>query len=535
LDDLGATLLEVVCGELDPDREIGGVVIYDRLDEPAYPDGAIVLGVGAAGDEAIGSLVQELGARGAVGLIVRHPAVVAPALQAAAKAAGVVVLGLARGATWTQLVALLGSLLAEEDIGSVDDESLGGLPSGDLFAVANAVAALLDAPVTIEDRSSRVLAFSARQDEADAARTETIIGRQVPERYARVLTELGVFRDLYRYDRPVVVDPEPIGYDDMTVPRVAFAVRAGDEVLGSIWAATRQPLTPAKEASLRDAAQLVALHLLRLRAGADVSRRLRADLVSTALEGGRGAGQALSRLGLAGQTLVVMAAALREVAPEEASAYAEQLRAGERQRFTDAFAVHLSAMNPGTAVAEIGGVAYALFPVVGAASAGEERAARAAGVFLERIGARVQAVVAVGRAATELNGLAQSRVTAERVLRVLRGRPETGPVARMGDVQTASLLLELGDLMAARGDQPLGPMANLIAHDAHSDSDLVGTLRAWLDSFGDVSQASASLFVHPNTLRYRLRRISQIGGLDLNDPEVRFAAMLQLRIGAQPR
>jgi hypothetical protein len=534
LDDLGATLLEVVCGELDPDREIGGVVIHDPLDEPAYPDGAIVLGVGLAGDEAVGRLVQELGTRGAVGLIVRHPAALGPVLPAAAKAAGLVVLGLARGATWTQLAALLGSLLAEEDIGSVDDESLGGLPSGDLFAVANAVAALLDAPVTIEDRSSRVLAFSARQDEADAARTETIIGRQVPERYARVLTELGVFRDLYRYDRPVVVDPEPIGYDDMTVPRVAFAVRVGDEVLGSIWAATRQPLTPAKEASLRDAAQLVALHLLRLRAGADVSRRLRADLVSTALEGGRGAGQALSRLGLADQTLVVMAAALREADPE-ASAHAEQLRAGERQRFTDAFAVHLSAMNPGTAVAEIGGVAYALFPVVGLAAAGEERAARAAGVFLERIGARVQAVVAVGRAVADLSGLAQSRVTAERVLRVLRSRPETGPVARMGDVQTASLLLELGDLMAARGDQPLGPMASLIAHDARSDSDLLGTLRAWLDSFGDVSQASASLFVHPNTLRYRLRRISQICGLDLNDPEVRFAAMLQLRIGAQSR
>jgi hypothetical protein len=535
LDDLGATLLEVVGGELDPDREIGGVVIHDPLDEPAYPDGAIVLGVGLAGGEDIGRLVEELGRRGAVGLIVRHPTAGGPALAQAAKAAGLVVLGLARGATWTQLAALLGSLLAEEDVGAVDDESLGGLPSGDLFAVANAVAALLDAPVTIEDRSSRVLAFSARQDEADASRAETIIGRQVPERYARVLTELGVFRDLYRHDRPVVVDPEPVGYDDMTVPRVAFAVRAGDEVLGSIWAATGQPLTPAKEASLRDAAKLVALHLLRLRAGADVSRRLRADLVSTALEGGRGARQALSRLGLADQPLVVVAAALRGVDSSEASAYAEQLRAGERQRFTDAFAVHLSAMNPGTAVAEIGGLAYALFPVVGPPATAEERAARAAGLFLERIGSRVQAVVAVGRVAAEVSELAQSRTTAERVLRVLRCRPETGPTARMADVQTASLLLELGDLMAARGDRPIGPVASLIAYDARSETDLVGTLRAWLDSFGDVAQASARLFVHPNTLRYRLRRIGQICGLDLNDPEARFAAMLQLRIDLQPR
>ena len=103
---------------------------------------------------------------------------------------------------------MLRSLLAEGDVGDdgAGDRSA-GIPSGDLFAVANAVAALLDAPVTIEDRSSRVLAFSGRQDEADPSRVETILGRQVPERYSRMLTERGVFRELYRSDEPVFVRP----------------------------------------------------------------------------------------------------------------------------------------------------------------------------------------------------------------------------------------------------------------------------------------------------------------------------------------
>ena len=86
-------------------------------------------------------------------------------------------------------------------------ETLGGIPSGDLFSVANAVAALIDAPVTIEDRSSRVLAFSGRQDQADRSRVETILGRQVPERYSRLLVERGVFRELYRSDQPVHIEP----------------------------------------------------------------------------------------------------------------------------------------------------------------------------------------------------------------------------------------------------------------------------------------------------------------------------------------
>jgi hypothetical protein len=60
----------------------------------------------------------------------------------------------------------------------------------------------------------------------------------------------------------------------------------------------------------------------------------------------------------------------------------------------------------------------------------------------------------------------------------------------------------------------------------------VETLRAWLEAFGDVIAASAAMFVHPNTFRYRLRRLAEVGQLDLADPEVRFAAMLELRIVA---
>ncbi len=94
------------------------------------------------------------------------------------------------------------------------------------------------------------------------------------------------------------------------MPRVAIAVRAGDEVLGSIWAAVPGPLSEERTEALRDAAKLVALHLLRVRAGADVQRRLRADLLSSALEGGAGAREALDRLGLAGQPLMVLGVAV---------------------------------------------------------------------------------------------------------------------------------------------------------------------------------------------------------------------------------
>lgn len=522
LDDLGDSLLELVVGEPEHEGEIGGIVIHDPDDEPVQPPGALVLGVGITAAD-LPQLVRDIGRRGAVGLVVRAPVTLTAALRAAVEDSGLALLGLRRGATWAQLTALLRSLLAEGDIGPAEPETLGGLPSGDLFAVANAVGALLDAPVTIEDRSSRVLAFSGRQDEADASRVETIIGRQVPERYARMLTEAGVFRQLYREHRPVVVNPADLGADTVSKQRVAIAVRAGDEVLGSIWAAMDGEVTPERAATLYDASKLVALHLLRVRAGADVQRRLRTDLVSTALEGGAGARDALSRLGLAGRRVVVLALGLQH--DPDAGA------ASELDRVADAFAAHLSASVADAAVAVVGGIAYGLFPAPGGTNAeAEERAGRLAEEFVERMGARTTAVVAVGGVASDLGPLTVARATATRVLRVLRDGLAQRRVARLSDVHTESLLVELRDLAAARGDQPVGPIAALLEYDARNDADLTETLAAYLAALGDVRAAAAALFIHPNTLRYRLRRLEEVSGLDLADPDQRFAAMLQLRI-----
>jgi DNA-binding PucR family transcriptional regulator len=530
VDDLGATLLDLVHGESDRLEDIGGIVIHDAVDDPVLPRHALVLGVGLHDPGEIALLLSQLGKQQTVALILRAPVPVDGVVAAAAEKSGVAVLGLTRGASWAQLAAMLRSLLAEGDVGVDGPETLGGMPSGDLFALANAVAALLDAPVTIEDRSSRVLAFSGRQDEADGFRVETILGRQVPERISQMLTERGVFRDLYRSDEPLYIEPFQVGTEDFTLPRVAVTVRAGDEVLGSIWVAVREPLTEERSRALRDAAKLVALHMLGIRAGADVGRRLRADLVSTALEGEGGAREALNRLGLTGQPVVVLALAILDRDEVEPSIDGDTSLATERQRLADALAMHLSAVHPRCAAALVGDVAYGLVPVQGERVDGEERAVRIAREFIDRIGERVSAVVGVGPIVFDAAHLAHSRSSADRALRVLRTGQRAQRVARLADVHVESLLLELRDLVMSRGDEPTGPIARLFAYDEQHHTNLVETLRAWLDAFGDVSAAAASMYAHPNTFRYRLRRVVQVGDIDLDDPDARFAAMLQLKV-----
>lgn len=524
LADLGATLLDLVHGDPAAATPIGGVAFHDPHDEQGLPAHALVLGVGLRDPGEIAALLRSLGGHGAAGLVLRAPVPSADGIRAAAEESGVAVLALTRGASWAQLAALLRSMLSQGDVGDAGPEMIGGLPSGDLFALANAVAALVDAPVTIEDPDSRVLAFSGRQEEADESRVQTILGRQVPEQYARLLSAQGVIRTLHHSEQPVYVTPPPAAPSDFSVPRVAVAVRAGDEFLGSIWAAVRKPLTPDRSRALRDAAKLVALHLLRLRAGADVERRLRTDLVGTALEGGAGARDALARLGLGGRPLVVLA-----LVPAGDGTPDRPGLAADRQRLGDALAMHLSAVQAGSAVALLGDVTYGLLPVT--ADDGDTRAVRVTAAFLDRIGERTPALAGVSPVAAAVSELATARASADRALRVLRtGRGGERRVARLADVHTEALLLELRDAAAARGDAPSGPVARLIAYDAEHQAHLVETLAAWLDAFGDVVAAAAALHVHPNTFRYRLRRLAELGELDLTDPDARLGAMLQLRV-----
>ncbi|MEU9099925.1 helix-turn-helix domain-containing protein [Streptomyces sp. NPDC048361] len=524
LEDLGPTLLDLLHGDPGTAAELGGVGIHDPHDEQHYPERAIVLGVGVHGGDEIRRLLSELGRLGAAALVVRGPVEDDGTLGAAAAESGIALLALTRGASWAQLAAMLRTLLSEGDVGEAGEQTLGGVPSGDLFALANAIATLLDAPITIEDRRSRILAFSGRQDEADAPRVASILARRVPERYLRIHEEHGVFRELYRSDKPVHIPPPTLG-DEVALPRVAIAVRAGDEILGSVWAAVRTPLTPEREEAFQEAAKLVALHMLRFRAGTDAENRLRADLVTTALEGGSGAVEALGRLGLADGPLLVMALGLEPLADTDHA----QVTA-ERQRLASALAVHLTAVQPRSAVALLGDVAYALFPVAGDPATARERALQVASNFLERTGNRTGAAVGIGSLAPEPAALARSRTNADRALRVLSAGSTTRRVAAIGDVYIDALLIEMRDLALANRDELSGSIAQLVAYDSRHNAHLVETLRAWLDAFGDVITASASVFVHPNTFRYRIRRVAEVGRIDLGDPAARFAAMLELRL-----
>ena len=68
-----------------------------------------------------------------------------------------------------------------------------------------------------------------------------------------------------------------------------------------------------------------------------------------------------------------------------------------------------------------------------------------------------------------------------------------------------------GRVRDPRGDA----LKKLVAYDERHRSQLLYTLEEFLKRRGNIAAAAQTLYVHPNTLRQRLRRIQDLTGLDV--------------------
>lgn len=515
----GSAVLRPVAGQRRASATVNQSHLYDELEAP--PISALVLGVGLHGQAQIIAAVRRLGAVGAVGLVVRDPLPASPELLHAIDSENVCLIELDRNSSWGQLAAELAIIFAG---GDDDSPTIAGVPPGDLFAAANAVRALVGAPITIEDHRFQVVGFSMGQEDTDAWRVETILGRQAPEHQLAILEKTGFLRQLYATEQPLYFDPR--ARDDLVGvrARVAVAVRVGHQVLGSIWAVLDDPPDADRARCFVDAARLVAHELRRLRGGIDRTRHLRTDAVASVFRGGAEAAAALEKLGLTRYPLAVVALGLQPD-PRPTSAMNQIAdREATMEVAADRLSTYLTTSFPQAVAARLDDVTYAIVPLSSDTSGGMNAVVRCAQEILQWVGER--GVIAIGNIADDLAGLARSRVEADQVLGVLRRNAGARRVARLDDVRADVLLADL----AAVDCYPSAAVGRLADYDAQHHSHLVATLRAWLDAHGDNIAAAAAVHIHPNTFRYRLRRILQVGELDLADPDERFAADLHLRL-----
>ena len=132
----------------------------------------------------------------------------------------------------------------------------------------------------------------------------------------------------------------------------------------------------------------------------------------------------------------------------------------------------------------------------------------------------------VGTVAPALEEWLNSLRQAGQALEMARRLGERKPLY-YSDLSVYRLLMQMErspELMSFQ-DETLGP---LLLSD--SDRELIHTLEVYFANNGNLSKTAEALFIHRNTLIYRMGRIAAITDLDLDNPENRLALQLALRI-----
>ncbi len=382
----------------------------------------------------------------------------------------------------------------------------------DLFGLAQSIAERTHGMVSIEDDQSHVLAYSASNEEADDLRRLTILGRAGPPEHLEWIGQWGIFDALQQGGDVVRVAERPeLGLR----PRLAVGIhlapndsRRPPGFAGTIWLQQGSvPLADDVEEVLRGGAVLAARIMSRLAAAPSTH--------TVAVQNLLGLGDDAPDVDSIARELGIAA---------EGRAALVGFAADGTSVPSNVIALSASAFRADAQVASTGQRVYVLLPKVGATSSLTSWVRGMVAALRRELGLTMRAVIAAPLSG--LTAAAAARAEVDRVLYSAERHPGAiGQVTSLDEAHTTVLLDEIVAHVAAH-QQLVDPRVGKLRD--HSPM-LADTLAAYLDWFGDVAAVARRLHVHPNTVRYRIRRIEKLLSTSLDDPDDRLVLALSLR------
>ncbi|MGW4332788.1 PucR family transcriptional regulator [Rhodococcus koreensis] len=446
------------------------------------------------------------------------------ALQAAARRAGVALVAVHPKARWDHVFPLVQRMLdrSRRSTGLGDPDLLA--TDTDLFGLAQIVAQNAGGMVSIEDAQSHVLAYSASDEAADELRTLSILGREGPRDYLRALQRWGVFDRLRSSDEVIDV---PAHRKLGTKRRLVVSIRQSSDdattsarTLGSIWLQQGvAPFADDAEDVLRGASAIAA----RI-----ISRSLNAPstegLLIQRLFGARGGGVDVPS--------VVSALNLSATGPAAVVGFAvsatETAGGGRLTELGSMLRLQASSFRRDSVATIIGERAYVLLPRYTSLKSVTTWTRQLVEQFEAKRSIALRAAIAIP--VPDLGQVAGARGEVDRVLDGTAATFPEGRVTTLAESRTAVLFGEILDLLAEHRELHDPRLDALVDYDDKHASNLQDSAEAYLAAHGDVRAAAAVLQVHPNTLRYRIRRVEEIVGIDLHDASDRMLFELQLAL-----
>lgn len=363
------------------------------------------------------------------------------------------------------------------------------------------VAQLLALPVAIADNGFRILAYS-----------EGELGAQDP-----FIEFLNQVRQEGLYPGSGVPVQRSLWVDSTLSMVLLHPVQVGSEVYGYICVWERDGEFSERDMVCVEQAGIVtALAFQKQRAVSETSQRFRNDFIRDLLTGRVSTRQeALSRASLYDFDLSVPRVLLlvRQDRFKEAELSVEQ-----RVHFQRWLESTLQSGAPDHCViADLGGTTVLLLAPRKATPEGAKQQAldlarqlvSSAGV--ERQGGKIPVHLGIGPFYEDFMSWPVAYREAKEALEI-GSHLVSGQVSHYDDLGVFRLLARVQDTEELERFAH-GVLGGLLQYDARNNSNLVETLHALIEADGNLQQAASNLFVHYNTLRYRLQRISEIQGL----------------------
>lgn len=137
--------------------------------------------------------------------------------------------------------------------------------------------------------------------------------------------------------------------------------------------------------------------------------------------------------------------------------------------------------------------------------------------------------IGIGQLYPDLMSVPKSHKEAQHALKIGRSTNGAGAITFFAELGIYRMLLQF-----AQSQDPneffCEPLQRLIEYNNQTDKELVKTIAAFLECNGNLTETSNKLFIHRNTLKYRLERIRDITQIDLDDAENRLMLHLGLKM-----
>lgn len=379
-------------------------------------------------------------------------------------------------------------------------------PIDDVFAFCNHIAWQAGGPVLLHDSSWGVVAYSTLNQALDEGRRSIILRRAVPSSD----TESEVLAEAQEQFDAGTNSFEIQAYPGVQARRVVAPVRMLGVHVGSIWIAESAGALHPDALDIAEHAAKQASFYFQLR---DDQRRREAErFARLLLEGNQDETLLAQYLGIPAASRVRVVAvwhgegSLREETREVARVIAER-QSVEHLRLETDDRIYV-AFYDGSGTSEY------LTP-----------ASRA--FIHDMAAADDRLLVGAGRTTTRLGHAPSSKVDADRIISYLQRTPGE----RMGSINTLRnqiALMRLVEILEGQFEPLPDRLRALSPLEPADREEALRTLDAYFSHPGNASQAAREVHVHPNTFRYRLAKVSELLGVDLEDRDERLLLEIEL-------